>query len=175
MYVDPKFKLDKIVSQDPTRPNLNSPYLDVDKKRLVATNGYCLVMVPVEEVDQDTKGMIPLDALRAAGKGRMRSEIVANGDVKVLGVSYPRPQDKFPPIGHVLPRFKEGAEGTITTIGVDAQYIADLAKAMNAKQVKITINIDPENPRLAVETDPMLVEPIHPNGATGVLMPCRVK
>ena len=176
MKLKDKKSIEQCAGKNDTRFYLNNPYLDAENKRLVATNGHCLAVVPVELSEGDTSGPVSADALKAARKTLAvfnpdlngEAELVCNDQLEVTdGPTFPRPSfngNKYPDIDAVVPDKK----GRIC-VGVRVQYLADVAKAIaDSKHGGVKLWIDPENS----ETVSILLE--GENGAYGVVMPMRL-
>lgn len=165
--------VEKCISSDITRLHLASAHLDVEKKRLVATDGHCMAIVPIETDDHDVTGPVSADALKAARKAAKTNNgdavIVANGaQVVPNGPTYARPDlmgCKFPPYEQVIPEYRTGADGTYTiTFNVD--LLAKVADAIGtAKNGIITITCKGALDPIVVQTSA--------TEAIGVLMPAR--
>ena len=176
MKLQDKKPIEQCAGKNDVRHYLNHPYLDTENKRLIATDGHCLAVVPVELSEGDTSGPVSADALKAARKTitgisrvpyRTEAEIVCNGGLEVTdGPTFPRPDldgSKYPDIERITP----DKEGRIC-FGVKAQYLADVAKAIaNSKYGGVTLWIDPKDPTAAI-----LLE--GENDAYGVVMPMRI-
>ncbi len=170
MKLQDKKPIEQCAGKSDVRDYLNNPYLDTENKRLIATNGHCVAVVPVELSEGDTSGPVSAEALKAARKtlSQLReAEIVCNSGLEVrTGPAFPRPNCdlKLPDIDRITPDKK----GRIC-VGVRAQYLADVAKAIaNQKYGGVALWIDPENS----ETASILLE--GENGAYGVVMPMRI-
>ena len=59
-------KIESAVDSKEMRLHLTEPFLDVENKRLVATNGKILTAIKVEVQPEDVSGYISKDALEAS-------------------------------------------------------------------------------------------------------------
>lgn len=163
-------KIELIASNNRTRLCLAQPYLEGDS--LVATNGRCLVMLPVVREDGDEDGRISAQALAAARKLVKHSgeiSIHANGaQVLADGTSLPRAtlesHGKFPNWKQVVPKLTEISHPHRITL--NAKYLYEIAQAMGAEA--ITLSIQDENSAAVITSS------ANP-GAIGVLMPVRTR
>ena len=171
MKFDPKYKPELCASKDETRPNMCHVELDVKEKRMVATNGHCMVVVPVTVEEHDTSGPISKDALVAARKLAKNTNgdacIKANGSLAVHGATFDRPEARqFPPVDQVIPPDRKA------TISFSAKYLKEIADALGSKDGVVTLAIDGD-------CDAITVWSGISKGAKGdpfaVLMPCRMK
>lgn len=183
MKIDRRLRPERVVSTDDTRYQIEDPYLDVEHKVLVATNGWALVALPVEVAEGETSRYVGCRLLDMARTVSPDEEIEILGDqVGPDGPSWPTDQDrKFPAWREVLPKKKPGDPGTVT-VGLDATQLRAIALALGAGaygyedddapcQVAITIDLDDPDGASALHVD--LLAPRAP-GAVGVLKPCRV-
>lgn len=168
-----EYKPELCVSKDFARPNLQHVFLDTNNKKLVATDGQRMCILPCSTEETDTSGHIPSEALKEARKSAKAYKnpdltISANGSAQVENNSYARPdKGPFPPWQRVEPKFKEGDKGT-TSICLNANLLASLTEALGSKSGIVTLTFqDPE------ELGPILVNPSGDQEAYGVLMPCK--
>ena len=180
MKIDTKLKLEKIASPNDLRPALQNPYLDVDNKCVVATDGHKLVKIPVELSEGDTSGPVPLAAIKDARQRKLaNAEIRLNGDATLVDnttgeplAHYARPADvKFPDYKRVIP----GEDAPILSIGLNARYLHELALALttiggrgdNKKEpiVRLDIFDTARAVKVTVESEPDRI---------GVIMPCKL-
>jgi hypothetical protein len=197
MKIDTKYETERLVSKDPTHLHLQNLHYDLQKQRLVVTNGHALAMVPVTPDEGDASGWVSIDALKAARKaagGRSEAEIHANGSLAISdGVTFPRPnvETAFPPYEQVVPDYRQGSPGTVT-IGLNAALLLELAKALGAHKkksgpmiyltIKLPKAIGPDIPKkpntsslmLDAMLDPVVISAGEDERAIGVIMPCRV-
>lgn len=176
MKFSAKCKPELCASKDETRPHINRVELDVANKKMVATDGHRMVVIPVETDDHDTSGPISSAALDAARKHAKKTggdaEIKSNGALVVAGATFDRDKNAmaFPPWKMVVPKRAP------ITIRLNAKYLLEIAKAIGSKDDLVALAI-------TGDLDPILV--YANNGATneryldgendafGVLMPCR--
>ena len=169
------------------------PNLDVSRKALIATDGHCLVSVPVELDDGDASGIIPrkaLDMARGEAKEIREPSLTAfdedgNGpeiipgkvtghepahilarDACALdsGVTVPRPTRDFPEYMRVVPE-RRRLTGRLC---LSAELLLKLAEALGANRGQVIIDFDPND-----ATCPLLVRARDEEWpeAFGVLMP----
>lgn len=164
-------RIEGVVGEDFARLGIANAELEVDRRRLVATNGKVIALVEVHVDDGDVSGPVSLEALKAARANiRPRSaypHILCGATIlKTHGppqsgmpLDLPRPTTVFPPYNAVVPECNPGDPGTIT-VGLDAQLLLDLARALGAEDrhsgrpaVFLTFPI-PERVRTSVELKP---------------------
>ena len=137
-------KIESAVDPKDMREQLSEPYLDVENKRLVATDGKILTAIKVEVEPDDVSGYISKDALEAARKIARKDredtiEIRANGSLELKnGDKLNRPDlGTFPDIDNILNMLETDPAKTIR-LGINAKLLLDLAKSLaNATQVVI--------------------------------------
>ena len=163
--------------------NFCYPQLDVERKRIVATDGRILACVPVEVEDGDTSGRVSPEALKASRKasGPLGVPTLACGERLITsdGTLFKRPDnDSFPPVDQVIPEYRPGTAGTVS-ICLDPALLMALAKALgNGKNhgISLTINLPTGKERGAsagYSLEPVVVTTESCPGGIGVLMPCR--
>lgn len=181
MRLDKKCKIELVASSDSTRSHLCHPFLDVDAKVLVATDGHRLIKHPVEVDPADVSGYISADALKVARKlNRADAQLVirATSDALELldGTIMPRPTSKnsFPPYDRVIPNYDN--RDTIT-VALDAKYLMELCQALggNAKDgtaVSLTFPLPTDGDAML---DPFVVDRSAGSEAVAILMPVNHK
>ena len=167
--------IERVASTDKTRLVLAHPYLDVERKTLVATNGCALVALPVEIDPGDTSGPITIDALAAARKVGRKGElatILAGTDQKLINqATCPRANDiNYPDWTRVMPR----NPGKIR-ISFNAHLLVDITKAMGCTDVILEFD-DATSPIKVTPGKSKSCWSISPScsGAVGVLMPIKL-
>lgn len=170
----PNTEIEMAVARGDIRKYVNHAHLDVEKGRMVATDGKILAVVPVETDENDTTGPITLDAIKAARKGPLKQQatIIANDSLRVpmVGLSMDRPTDigTFPDIDRPLNAARDGRLGP--SICFDHELLYDLGRALTAKGAKYR-GVRVYLPACAGGLS--LVEPsgVGTDGPVGVLMP----
>ncbi len=153
MKVNRKYKIEKCVSLDELRPRLSQPYLDAERKLLVAMNGKILVGVPVEVDDLvEASGYVDPAALAAARKAAGR---------KADSIEVPAaPVDgwTFPAYEQVIPKTKPGDPGTVT-FRFDERLLRDLLAGLGSdgSVVELTVPLDAKRPGYSEDYAPILV------------------
>ena len=176
MILKRELEPERCVSGDATRLHLCNLHLDVDAKRLCATDGHCLVVVPVEVQSGDTSGFVTPAALKAARKAfgkRTDTTLQCNGALAIpAGATFPRPSDsaQFPPWRQIVPQGKPGDAGTMT-FGFNARLLLEVAKGIGAAENHVQVTI-PLPDRDDDFLEPILVTGTDPD-TFGVLMPVR--
>jgi hypothetical protein len=144
MKIPRSCRIEGVVGEDFARLGITNAELEVDRRRLVATNGKVIAIVEVQVDNGDVSGPVSLEALKAARANiRPRSadpHILCSATVlKTHGppqsgmpIDLPRPTTVFPPYNAVVPECTPGEPGTIT-VGLDAQLLLDLARALGAE------------------------------------------
>jgi DNA polymerase III sliding clamp (beta) subunit (PCNA family) len=198
----PDSKIEKAKAKaNGSRPMLESVYLDVENRRLLACDGFKLAVVPVETHDGDQSGPITDDALkmaRAGGRSATRQIDFENGSYKFEnGSTLPRPPVdsgaySYPDVDQIIPNMENKkkvvdcpncqtpvpTEATVT-FGISAKKLYELAQAIceNKRGNELHIQLTVASP-----SQPILVEPArgryHENTdwtATGVIMPVSIE
>jgi len=167
MQIERKYKIEKCVSTDPSRTNLNNIY--ISRRHAMATNGRILAIIPVQVQEDDETGWLSPEALKHArkvsAKGLDSVQIVLNG-AQVLpdGTIMHRPEGENPP--HTFRILRDAHSNRKYRIGINAHYLKDLSDALGNEELILEIG----DPNSAV-----LVRPVHPeSGTLGLIMPIRL-
>src|ERR1043165_2378632 len=139
---------ERAASGDAARPVLEDPYLDAEAGRLVATDSYILVSLPVELDEGDVSGWVPAEALKAARKTRYAnddlrriflSENKAVVDTPAGSSAFIRINDRgeFPKWQQLVPP-TEGREGEVL-ISLNAEKLLQAAMAIGTAEVTLRI------------------------------------
>ena len=177
----PNTKFDKCADPKGSRPYLREPWLDVDKERLVATNGHVMVVIPVEVDSDDTTGHVPMDAVKAARKVTKDDPhlLMETEHANAYGGRYPRGDlGKYPNVDQIIEPLPKG-EGEADII-LDAKMLYDLAQALmtckTTEPARVRLYFKKDDEGTVDKTAAIRVVPLSPNAAAdafGVIMPCR--
>jgi hypothetical protein len=167
MQIDTKYKLEKAVGLDDTRPALQN--IRITKRHAFVTNGHILAIVPIKTEATDTPGWLTPDAMKLGRKlGRHTGEITIHLDGKQVladGTALPRPDEETPPkLFHILrPALQEKKK---FVIGLNVKELKDLCDALGTEKVELSFH----HPEKAV-----LVRPIERDAKEiGIIMPIRL-
>ena len=174
----PNITIEKAAAKKDLRSYLNHPYLDVEKKRLIATNGHIAAIVLVEVSAEDVSGSVSAEALKAARQAARSVAVVTGEPAEIIctktalkvtnGPSFPRPEleGKYPDVDKVVP---EKIDRYIK-VGLNAQLLIDLALAIGEGKYKpnVCLHIDPKNSQTAA------VYVSNNSDRYGVIMPMRL-
>ncbi|MGE0289504.1 MAG: hypothetical protein AB7P16_24720 [Bradyrhizobium sp.] len=135
----PETMIEKAAASKDIRFYLNTPILDVERSRLIASDGCIAASVPVTVAADDHSGAVPIEALKRARKSsRAKHEdaLSLNGSAKLAdGTSMPRPDigEGLPPYVPHLDRMIEDARVTDREpdLIIDAALLLRLAEALN--------------------------------------------
>lgn len=179
----PSTKVEAAAATKDVRAYINQPWLDVERKRIVATDGSIMAIVPIETGDEDVTGPIPTEAIKAARKmyrdtGDAPDLIKANGAIVFPnGYTIPRPEGigTFPDVDRVVPKVAADAQPDVS---IDARLLARLQEAIadqGAKYHGVSLYFQRDQDGRIDATAPILVKPGTrcDSGAIGVLMPLR--
>jgi len=166
MQIDKKYKLEKAVSTDPGRENLQNIW--TSRHHAFATDGTILAAVPVNHERDDTPGWLTPEALKLArrvDKGSDTIVISLNGQMVLPGgVTLPRPtENRFPRIYQILRRAFTSRK---MRIGVNVGHLKDLSDAIGSEEIVV---------ELGSSDEAILIRPLHKsNSACGLIMPIRL-
>lgn len=177
MRLDKKSKVELVASTDVTRPHLLHPYLDVEAKVLVATDGHRLIKHPVIIDDGDVSAFVSVASIKAARKLAPKGEdLEINVGAKTLrlidGMTMPTPKSDypFPPYEKVIPNYNSR---TTVTVGLDVGLLLGLLQAMGGTTKDATVSLTfPLQDGGGVMFDPIVVVRGE-SEAVGILMPSR--
>lgn len=174
MRIDALFKPETITNDEHHR--LADPYLDAKAKRLVATDGHAMLVVPVEVADGEQSRWIDGRALAAARAwAGPDATVELTGDEAAFGVVRECAQDRkrpFPEWAEALGPLREGDPGTVT-FGIDVDKLVAIVDALGGRKRErraiVTMTLRPDG-----QTRPFLIRryALAPKvGAFGALMP----
>jgi len=164
MKIDRKFKIEKCVSADESRPSLQN--IHISRRHAMATNGRYLAIVPVKLEEDDEIGMVSPEALKHArkvsAKGLETVQIILNGS-QILpdGTIMSRPEGENPP--HTFRILRQAHSNRKYRIGINAAYLKDLSDALGNEELILEVG----DPNSAILVRPLHSEP----GTVGLLMP----
>ena len=187
------FHIEKAASTDENRYVLNGVYLDKEEKKLIATDGRRLAMVPCEPDAEDESQIIPSSALQAHRRSRGKKdkvlELTCNGSIRYETKEGKAEADKvegnFPAYKQVLPKWDEGVLSH--EFSFNPKFLYELAQALGSPEgvtLKIAIayyderatdvNQLPRDHAIEVTPTPLDSEDkAATKGAKGLLMPVR--
>ena len=175
MRIDKQSKVELVASTDESRDHLLHPYLDVEAKVLVATDGRRLVKHPVLLDDGDESAFVSVDAMKAARKlapkdGDLDISVGVDTLRLINGTTLPTPKSDypFPPYERVIPNY---STRTTVTVRLDAKMLLSLCHAMGDGKDGTTVKLT--FPQVEGDMlDPIVVE-YAGSEAVGILMPSR--
>ena len=144
-------KIEKAVAKKDRRVAINAPYLDVERCRLVATDGHQLVVVPLHphDVCEDVSGSIPVDAIKDARTNGHFIDASDKGFVVVNGRQYARLECTYPDIDRVIPEVPASAskleviiDGAVLRRAVEGAFAHTTASSKISSRVRFTFNLD---------------------------------
>jgi len=169
MKISKKYKIHNALSTDEMRPALTQALYDKVGKRLVATTGHIIAVVPVEPSEGDRARTIPSVALKEALKGKQIEDAVILADkyVTVGDTTFKEEDDKksFPSWEGCFPDKETKVH---FDVGLNAKLLFDLSKAIGSETVRLTFSDDPCKP-IKVEPDDT-----DNNQAYGLIMPLKL-
>jgi len=160
----PEAKIELAASTEESRYTLKAVKLDVAGKRIMATDGHILAIVPCEVGDKDKDALLSLDSIKQirAMQKRAKSvpvEVTTNGKATAVGAGetaeYELINGTFPNVDAVIP--KGGKYEGPCTVSLNAELLLRLAKALQPE-------VDKRNPPV--------VQLWIKDGNSGVLVKC---
>lgn len=160
--------LKKLVSKDSMRPAMQGAFYDPSRGRLYATDGHVLAVYSVEPHDDDTAGILPVEAFDARGltaKGEV-PEIRINGKIETLGQYGTKTTEKidevYPGADVIYDRALDEAQAAYDgakderwkmEIGIDLALLRRIADAIPGKDKRVRL-------RFTAKNKPVVVEPL---------------
>jgi hypothetical protein len=185
MQIHKLAKIERCVSTDETRHVLTQPYLDIQdgEGRMIATDGKCMAVVPVDVDANDVAGHVPAESLKTARKvwGKLTLNTLAVGEsaVSVGDYQWKRPLDmgKFPNWRNVIPS-PEKDRTEILRVGINPEFLSRVAEAIGAGDlVNLEIPIETQGRYKGQVLGAIVVRPRENcavAGAFGLVMPARI-
>ncbi len=167
MHIEKKYRLEKAVSADESRKNLQNIW--VSQRHALATDGKILALVPIISEKDDEAGWMSPDALKlgrkVSPKGIDALHIGLNG-TQILpdGTILKRPSEIMPP--RILQILMAAHRKRSYRLGLNAAYLKSLSEAMGCEEIVLEIGKPDEA---------ILVKPLHPDGSiAGLIMPIKI-
>lgn len=169
----PNTEIELAAGTEQSRYTLQAVKLDVANKRMLATDGHILAIVPVEVSETDHDGLLTVDSIKQARKlhksAKGISEMSVNGKFTVKtgaqSAEFDLTTGQFPNVDAVV-RKCEGPP----TITFNVDLLLRLAKAVAEKKYDGTRVV---SLWIKGANDSIIVKGEIGNEAVGVLMPCR--
>lgn len=178
-------KIEQCVSTDKTRYTLTQPYLDIrdGEARMVATDGRCMAVVPVDVDASDVSGHVPVESFKTArkkvwGKLTMTELSVGGSAVSVGDYTWKRPDlGTFPNWRGVIPSPEKDKTETLR-LGINPEYLARVAEAIGTDgHVVLEIPVETQGRYKGQVLNAIVVRPSDKGavkGAFGLVMPVRL-
>lgn len=174
----PSNKIENVADKKASRYTLNAVKLDVQGKRIMATNGHILAIVPCEVETEDHSTLIPLETVAAVRALQRRAKsvpvkVTTNGKIVAEGngerLEHEPFVGAFPNVDIVVPKFEGPA-----TISLSVDLLYRLAEALHAEGIGANnpghISLWIKDPQSAVLVKAVGSKDV---GAVGVIMPVR--
>ena len=173
----PVGKIEQAASTEESPYTLKAVKLDVENKRMMATDGHILAIVPVEVDATDHSGLLSVDSMKQIRAMQRRSKsipvnIAVNGKATATGKSetseFELVTGQFPNVDAVIPTGKKYEGPATVCFNVDS--LVRLAKALGADEAHQGTIV-----QLWIKdaSSPVLVKTSENPEAIGVLTPCR--
>ncbi len=176
----PSNKIEVVADKEPSRYTLNAVQVDVEHKRVMATNGHILAIVPCEVSPEDHSALMSLETVKAVRAMQKRAKsapitVTTNNKITAEGngerIEHEVVTGRFPNVDMVVPKF----DGPPTiTLSVDLLY--RIAEAVHSNPIgkdnpgSISLWIKDAQSAVLVKSSEDEDKAI---GAVGVIMPCR--
>jgi len=167
-------RIELACSKDRNRLAISEPYFD--GKRILATTGTILAVIPVEYAEgetPDTEGYIPIKAIEHSKKTKktLKGNInLTDGEVKITSdeTKYKRHDlGKYPSIDNIIPAESKDD----VTIKFNPQLLLNLALAIGSEGC-VSLTFNPKSELKPIKVTPKSSEMKNP-GAFGIIMPMR--
>lgn len=168
----PKTKFEKAVNPKEVRSYIADAHFD--GKRLLATNGHIMVVIPVEAEEGDVAGPVPSEAVKQARTAKVDSIVLDKDKVVAGGVIFPREnKGKYPDVDQVI---KGAASGTSKPdLVLNAKLMHDVALGLctDAKYPIINVWFKRDEEGKIDKKAPLRVESAKgSDDGFGLIMPC---
>lgn len=168
----PESQIELAAATDNSRYTLQAVKLDVPNRRIMATDGHILAIVPCEVAEDDHSVLISTESMKNMRAIQKRAKHVpvnirTNGKVTVTAPSenaeYEVTTGTFPNVDMVVREFTGAA-----TITLNVDLLMRLAKAMVPKGNNLIVSLYVKDAQSSV-----MVKAGNAPDAVGVTMPCR--
>lgn len=173
----PNAEIEQAVSPDQSRFTIGGVLLDVEAKKLIATDGHILAVIPADIEDNDHRGIIPTEAMQTARKmskaAKADATIQVNGKANITAgnqqASFDLETGNFPRYQEVMAKMEGPA-----TVSFNVNLLLRLAKALDnrdasdkrhKKEIIVSLWIKDSQSSIGVSASG--------SENAGVLMPCR--
>lgn len=185
MQIHKLAKIERCVSTDETRHVLTQPYLDIrdGEAHVVATDGRCMAIVPVDVDANDVAGHVPAESLKTArkvwGKLTLNTLVVGESSVSVGDYQWKRPVDmgQYPNWRGVVPNPENDKTETLR-VGINPEFLSRVAEAIGTDgHVILEIPVESEGRYKGQVLNAIVVRPSDKGavrGAFGLVMPVRL-
>lgn len=180
-------KLERMAAGDPDFEWMNKPILDVGLEKVVAVTSWGMAVVPVQVDKDETTGFVPLEAIRAAGKGLKRTdphiEIECKDHARVGSTIHRRSQSDMPLIPNWQLALTAKLDRPTYTIrvAINVEYLKRIADAMGCGCLEMTMRAEIAGPNAGTVLDRIDLQPHHSEvypaaclEAMGCIMPRRI-
>lgn len=185
----PETMIEKACATRDIREWLNTPILDVERSRMLASDGMIAAVVPVTVAADDHSGPVPIESLKRCRKGsraKYDDALRLNGCAALPdGSTMPRPSygEGLPPVVEALDKIINDARVTDREpdLIVDAALLLRLAEALNhagkgntSVQLWIPRGTDEDGNAVTLRTGAVYARPCNGDAtAHGVIMQRR--
>lgn len=184
MQIHKAAKIEQCVSNDKTRYTLTQPYLDIreGEAHVIATDGRCMAVVPVNVDSTDVSGHVPVESLKTArkvwGKLTLNTLTVSAESVSVGDHQWKRPDlGAFPNWMQVVPNPEKNRTETLK-VGINPEHLARVAEAIGTDgHVVLEIPVEMQGRYKGQVLNAIVVRPSDKGavpGAFGLVMPVRL-
>lgn len=185
MQIHKSAKIEQCVSNDKTRYTLTQPYLDIRKgeAHVIATDGRCMAVVPVDVDSSDVSGHVPVESLKTArkkvwGKLTMGSLAVGESTISAGDYTWKRPDlGKFPDWRDVIPNPEKDRTETLR-LGINPEFLQRVAEAIGTNgHVVLEIPVESQGRYKGQVLNAIVVRPSDKGavpGAFGLVLPVRI-
>lgn len=175
MKIHKDCKIEKAASKDVSRLVITEPYLDVENKAMVATNGAIIAVVPVVLSESDKSGHITDENLQAIRKTRNYSAECSEDWIETDNSKMVRSNlGNFPQWKNVIPPLDRE---TKFSVGLNVKLLWELCQAIGCETARLEFKDNLEGvlvfPTTIRSTSHPSKPAAHPD-AYGVIMPTRL-